>query len=88
MGQLAPTAMKKVGLGVHELARQYALKAQALAPDPQGKAEMMKVSLSSVVWALYHVFTDEAAREVLNQELKAQSAAIERALAPNRKTVS
>ena len=88
MEQPSTSGIERVGLGFHALARDYAIKAEALAADPQFRQAVMKVSVSSFVWALYHAFADDEAREALNQELKAQSAAIERAVVPHRKTLT
>ncbi len=88
MDQMQGTGIEKVGLGFHAMARDYALKAEAMAADPQFRQAVMKVSVSSFVWALYHAFDDDAAREALRQELKEQSAAIDRVFVPSRKTMT
>ncbi len=74
------TDIDKIGSELAALAKDYACKAEALASDPYFREAVMKVSVSGFVWALYHAFKDEFARESLNNELKVQSAAIDRAV--------
>lgn len=76
------TAIDKIGLELHEMAKAYATKAADLASDPYFKEAVMKVSVSGFVWALYHAFDDDNARAALDHELKVQSAAVERAVTP------
>ena len=75
------TEMDKIGLELHELAQAYAQKAEGLASDPYFKDAVMKVSVSSFVWALYHA-ADERGRAVLADELAEQTAAVRRAVDP------
>lgn len=74
------TAIDKLSVELGGLAKAYAAKAAALARDPYFKEAIMKVSVSGFVWALYHAFDDEFVRGALNNELKVQSAAIDRAV--------
>jgi len=74
------TPIDKVSIELNSLAKAYAAKAAALARDPYFKEAVMKVSVSSFVWALYHASEDGSSRQALNNELKIQSAAIDRAL--------
>jgi hypothetical protein len=74
------TAIDKIAVELHLLAEAYAAKAVTLANDPYFKEAVMKVSVSGFVWALYHAFDDPLARDALKQELKIQSAAVERVL--------
>ena len=75
------TEIDKIGLELHELAKAYAEKAESLASDPYFREAVMKVSVSSFVWALYHAF-DEQARAVLADELLEQTSAVRRAVDP------
>jgi hypothetical protein len=75
------TEMDKIGLELHELAQAYAQKAEGLASDPYFKDAVMKVSVSSFVWALYHA-ADERGRAVLADELAEQTAAVRRVVDP------
>jgi len=79
------TAIDKVSVELHGLAKNYAEKAAALASDPYFKEAVMKASVSGFVWALYHAFKDDFARSALNRELKVQSAAVDRAVGGNDK---
>ena len=73
------TDIDKIGLELHELATQYAAKADDLASDPYFREAVMKVSVSGFVWALFHAFTDDHSRTALAMELAVQCSAIERA---------
>jgi len=75
------TEIDKVGFELHQLTKAYAAKAETLASDPYFKDAVMKVSVSSFVWALYHA-TDERGRAVLAEELIEQTAAVRRAVDP------
>ena len=75
------TEIDKVGYELHQLAKTYAEKAEALASDPYFRDAVMKVSVSSFVWALYHA-ADERGRAVLAEELVEQTAAVRRAVDP------
>ena len=75
------TEIDKIGLELHELAVAYAEKAESLASDPYFRDAVMKVSVSSFVWALYHS-SDERGRAVLADELIEQTAAVRRAVDP------
>jgi len=73
------TEIDKIGYELHELATQYAVKADDLASDPHFREAVMKVSVSGFVWALFHAFQDDSSRIALALELAAQCGAIERA---------
>ena len=75
------TEIDKIGLELHELAEAYASKAESLASDPYFRDAVMKVSVSSFVWALYHA-ADERGRAVLADELLEQTSAVRRAVDP------
>jgi ligand-binding SRPBCC domain-containing protein len=77
------TAIDQIGLELHELAQKYAAKADSLASDPYFRDAVMKVSVSSFVWALYHAFAKDGRLEVLRDELIEQSSAVSRALSGN-----
>ncbi|HEY2033201.1 MAG TPA: hypothetical protein VGH02_05900 [Rhizomicrobium sp.] len=77
------TAIDKITVELHELAKAYADKAADLASDPYFKEAVMKSSVSGFVWALYHAFKDDFSRDALNHEMKVQSAAIDRAVGGN-----
>lgn len=75
------TPIDKLSVELHELAKAYAAKAEGLARDPYFREAIVKSSVSGFVWALHHAFKDdEFGRSALNQELKVQSAAIDRAV--------
>jgi hypothetical protein len=74
------TEIDKIGVELHELAEQYAAKADALANDPYFREALIKVSVSSFAWALYHRFDMVTERTVLDSEMQLQSAAISRAI--------
>ena len=75
------TEIDKIGLDLYQMAEAYAAKAEGLARDPNFREAVMRTSVSSFVWALYHVF-DEQGRAVLAQEMIEQTAAVQRAVAP------
>ena len=75
------TEIDKIGFELSQLTEAYAEKADVLASDPYFRDAVMRVSVSSFVWALYHR-ADERGRAILNEELKEQSAAIDRACSP------
>ena len=75
------TEIDKIGLELHELAEAYAQKAESLASDPYFRDAVMKVSVSSFVWALYHA-SDDRGRAVLADELLEQTSAVRRAVDP------
>jgi|tagenome__1003787_1003787.scaffolds.fasta_scaffold17538045_2 hypothetical protein len=77
------TDIDKISVELNGLAKAYATKATKLASDPYFKEAVMKSSVSSFVWALYHAFNDDFSRTALNHELKVQSAAIDRAVEGN-----
>jgi hypothetical protein len=70
----------RIGLELHERAQAFAERAEALASDPYFREAVLKVSVSSFVWALYDAFSDPSDRPALDSELKVQSAAVSRAL--------
>ncbi len=70
----------KVSLRLHEQATEYAQSAAGLASDPYFREAIVKASVSSFVWALYHAFSDDTDRDALALELKFQSTAIDRAV--------
>lgn len=74
------TEIDKIGVELDELAERYAAKADALAKDPYFREALIKVSVSSFAWALYHRFEAVTERAVLDSEMKIQSAAISRAV--------
>ena len=76
------TAVDQIGLELHENAKVYATKAQALASDPYFRDAVVKVSVSSFVWALYDAFDDPMGRAALLEELNIQQAAVARELNP------
>ena len=76
------TEIDKIGFQLHELAKAYAEKAESLASDPYFRDAVMKVSVSSFVWALYDA-SDERGRAVLAGELLEQTSAVRRAVDPN-----
>jgi hypothetical protein len=80
------TAIDKLSVELGGMAKVYAEKAAALASDPYFKEAVMKTSVSGFVWALYHAFDDAHARAALNNELKVQSAAIDRAVGNDKAT--
>lgn len=75
------TEIDKVGFELHQLAQAYAEKAEGLASDPYFRDAVMKISVSSFVWALYDA-ADERGRAVLAEELVEQTAAVRRAVDP------
>jgi hypothetical protein len=75
----------KIASELHQSAKSYAEKAAGLAKDPYFREAVMKVSVSGFVWALYHAFKDDFARAALNQELKIQNAAVDRAVSGSEK---
>jgi hypothetical protein len=75
------TEIDKIGYELDQLTEAYALKANDLASDPYFRAAVMKVSVSSFVWALFHAFTDDLCRLALAEELAIQQGAIERTTA-------
>ncbi len=75
------TPIDKISVELHGLSKAYAEKAAALARDPYFREAVVKASVSGFVWALYHAFEDDFDRSALNNELKIQSAAIDRAVA-------
>ena len=75
------TEIDKNGLELYELAEAYARKADLLAADPYFRDAVMRVSVSSFVWALYHAnSSDERSLAVLSDELKVQCEAVERSV--------
>jgi hypothetical protein len=70
----------RISVELSGLAKDYAERAASLARDPYFREAVMKVSVSGFVWALYHAFEDDHARATLNNELKVQSAVIDRAV--------
>jgi hypothetical protein len=70
------TAIDKISCELSELATTYANKAEMLATDPYFREAVLKTSVSAFAWALYHAFPRE--RDVLDNELREQSAAISR----------
>jgi hypothetical protein len=76
------TAIDQISVELNGLAKSYAEKAAKLASDPYFKEAVIKVSVAGFAWALYHAFKDDFSRAALNHELKVQSAAIDRAVAP------
>jgi ligand-binding SRPBCC domain-containing protein len=74
------TAIDQIGLELHEMAQNYAAKADSLASDPYFRDAVVKVSVSSFVWALYHTFAKDGHLEVLRDELIEQTAAVSRSL--------
>ena len=72
------TAIDQIGLELHEMAKAYALKADAPASDPYFRDAVLKVSVSGFVWALYEAFDDPMARAALLDELNNQHAAVAR----------
>jgi hypothetical protein len=79
------TAIDKINVELYDLAKKYAKKAAALASDPYFREAVVKVSVSGFVWALYHAFEDDFSKSALNNELKIQSAAVDRAVGGNDK---
>jgi hypothetical protein len=79
------TAIDQASVELNGLAKSYAEKAAKLASDPYFKEAVVKVSVAGFAWALYHAFDDEFSRAALNQELKIQSAAVDRAVAATDK---
>nr|WP_314428994.1 hypothetical protein [uncultured Brevundimonas sp.] len=75
------TEIDKLGFELHQLAQAYAEKAEGLASDPYFRDAVMKISVSSFVWALYDA-ADERGRAVLAEELVEQTAAVHRAVDP------
>jgi hypothetical protein len=75
------TALDQIGAELSDLAKSYGEKAAALAKHPYFREAVVKASVSGFVWALYHAFEDDFARSALNNELKVQSAALDRAVA-------
>jgi hypothetical protein len=71
------TAIDKITVELSDLAKAYAEKAANLASDPYLSQAILRSSVSRFVWALYHAFNDELERDVLNQELKMQSAKVD-----------
>jgi hypothetical protein len=76
------TEIDRIGLELHELAKQYAEKAAALASDPYFRQAIIKVSVSGFVWALYDKFDDHMDRAALDHEIQVQSAAVSRVVNP------
>lgn len=75
------TPLDKLSAELHADAAAYAAKVDGLARDPYFREAAVKVSVSGFAWALFHQFKDDPfARDALRDELKTQSAAIERAL--------
>jgi hypothetical protein len=74
------TEIDKISLELSELARAYADKAEALANDPYFREAVIRSSVSSFAWALYHRFEGGLDRAALNREMQVQSAAISDAL--------
>jgi hypothetical protein len=75
------TEIDKVGFELGQLTKAYAEIAASLASDPYFQDAVMKVSVSSFVWALYDAF-DDRGRSVLAEELIEQAAALRRAVDP------
>jgi len=80
------TEIDKISVELHHLAKGYAETAAKLASDPYFKEAVVKVSVSGFVWALYHAFEDEFSRGALNNEMKEQCAAIDRAVNKSSKS--
>jgi hypothetical protein len=76
----ADTDIDRISVELSGLAKNYAEQAAVLASDPYFREAVVKVSVSGFVWALYHAFEDDHARAALNNELKIQSAVIDRAV--------
>jgi hypothetical protein len=74
------TDIDRISVELSGLAKDYAERAASLASDPYFREAVMKVSVSGFVWALYHAFEDDHAGAALNNELKVQSAVIDRAV--------
>ena len=75
------TEIDKIAHEMGELTKAYATRAESLARDPYYREAIVKIAVSSFVWALFHAFKDDRmARQALNNELKVQSAAIDRAV--------
>jgi hypothetical protein len=73
------TPIDQIGLELHETAQAYAAKAEGLASDPYFRDAVVKLSVSSFVWALYDTFSkDDRSLEVLRDELQEQWAAVDR----------
>ncbi len=78
---LPHTDIDKLGVQLSADAEAYADKVEALASDPYFREALVKISVSGFVWALYQAFKhDPHSLAALNQELKVQSAAIDRAV--------
>jgi hypothetical protein len=83
-----PSAIRQVELELHDMAQAYAARAEKLATDPYFRDAVVKVSVSSFVWALYHAHvSDSRSLEILRDELIEQGAAISRAISPDQPTV-
>ena len=76
----AGSPIDEIGAELSELADAYARKAAALASDPYFQEAVLKVSVAGFVWALFREFEDDLLRSVLNEELKVQSAVVDRAV--------
>ena len=76
------TEIDKISIELHELAKSYAEKAEALVTEPYFREAVMKTAVSNFVWALYHAFGDFD-RHALLHELVEQTGAIRRAVNPS-----
>ena len=76
----ADTDIDRLSMQLAEKAEDYANYAASLAADPYFRQAIVKVAVSGFVWALYEAFDDDLVRYALDEELKVQSAAVERAL--------
>lgn len=75
------TVLDKMSLDLNSDAEAYARKVERLATEPYFREALAKISVSSFVWALYHAFEDDPLTlTTLSQELKNQSAVVERSL--------
>lgn len=71
------TEIDKLSLELHEMAERYAAHAAGLASDPYFREAIVKTSVSSFAWALYHAFDgDTRGLDVLHLEMIEQTAAI------------
>ena len=80
MSDFPATDIDKIGFRLHALAEAYANEAEDLASDPYFREAVMKVSVSSFVWALYDQF-DHRSRQILAEELLVQAQAVSAAIA-------
>ena len=75
------TAIDKLSVELHEMAKRYAEHAEGQASDPYFREAVVKVAVSNFAWALYHAFDgDDHCLAALRLEMIEQSAAIDRAV--------